>query len=223
MKRVVIYVRTSTEDQNPRLQLRDCTNYAKTLNLGDYEIIEEQISGWKDVERDGFNSVLKAIQKKEVNCIVCWDLDRLYRNRKKLVSFFELCKYCNCKIYSFRQNWLESINNIQAPFNEIFSSLVIQIMGWMAEDESNLKSMRVRLAVKKEEGKDTVSRYGKKWGKPLIKTNIRQQIIDMRTAGKSFMDIKREVYYWTRAGHKKFVSLGFIHKVLNEPKEQNNG
>ena len=35
----IIHLRTSTEEQNPQNQLRDC----KTLVTGDYEIVEEPL------------------------------------------------------------------------------------------------------------------------------------------------------------------------------------
>ena len=42
MKQTIIHTRTSTEEQNPELQLNDCKSLAIKLNLHDYDVISEQ-------------------------------------------------------------------------------------------------------------------------------------------------------------------------------------
>lgn len=215
MKETIVYIRTSTEEQTPELQLKGCETLANKLNLKDYEIVEDKVSGWKDVEREGFDKLTKAIQNNEVKQIICWDLDRLYRNRKKLIGFFEYCKMFRCKIFSFRQDWLESINNISPPFNEIVHGLMLQVMGWLAEEESNKKSERTKNAVRREDGV-TKSYKGNKWGRKALQSNIAEQIRKCRQEGKSFSEICQEVFYWDKNNHKKFVSKGFVHKILSQ-------
>jgi len=51
--KTVIYLRTSTQEQNPLNQLRDC----KTLVSGDYEVVEEKQSAFKDKDRPLFAEV----------------------------------------------------------------------------------------------------------------------------------------------------------------------
>lgn len=200
---VAIYVRTSTEEQTPELQIEDC----KSINqYGDAEIFIDKQSAWKDhVERDNFNDLKKQIKKRKINHIIVWDLDRLYRNRKNLISFFKLCKSFNCQIHSFRQDWLENLNNIQEPFNEIMHDLMLQIMGWLAEEESSKKSQRVKLAVDRR-GKFTRSKYGNKWGRKEISTQKINKILILRKqSDKSIREIARE------AG----VSIGVVHKIIS--------
>ncbi|MFH1585803.1 MAG: recombinase family protein, partial [archaeon] len=132
----ICYLRTSTQDQNPKNQLRDC----KKLIEGDFEVVEEKQSAFKDKDRQLFEDIKKRISKKEITDLYCWDLDRLFRNRKKLIEFFEFCKYHNCKIHSYRQKWLEDLNQIPKPFDEIMHSMMLQIMGWLSEEESKKKS-----------------------------------------------------------------------------------
>lgn len=215
MKETIIYIRTSTEEQNPHLQLKDCQALAQKLNLKDYEIVEDKISGWKELEREGFEKLRKAIQNREIKQILCWDLDRLYRNRKKLIGFFEYCKVFDCKIYSFRQDWLESINKITSPFNEIVHSLMLQVMGWLAEEESNKKSERTKNAVRREEG-ITKSYKGNKWGRKPLSQNVIEQIKKLRQEGKSITQICKEVFYWDKNNNKKFVSRSIVHKIISQ-------
>lgn len=216
MKQTIIYLRTSTEEQNPQNQLESCEQLAKKLNLLDYEVFEEKVSGWKELEREKFNEIKKAIEKTQVKYLIVWDLDRIYRNRKKLIEFFEFCKIYNCKVYSVRQDWLESINKIQEPFNEIMHSLMLQIMGWLAEEESNKKSERVKLTIKKK-GDKTFSKYGNKWGrKPINSPRLKEKVKELREQGLSLREILKheEVYFYDKNNNKKKPSLKTIYDYL---------
>ena len=43
---------------------------------------------------------------------------------------------------------------------------------------------------------------------------VTAKILDMIKQGKSYREIQKEVYYWNKGSHKKFVSMGYISKVL---------
>lgn len=214
MKQTIIYLRTSTAEQTPENQLKDCKALVNRLSLSDYEVISDKQSAWKDnVEREGFEKVKKAIQSKEVKSLVCWDLDRLYRNRKRLIEFFEFCKVYNCKIFSVRQDWLQSLNKIQEPFNEIMHSLMLQIMGWLSEEESSKKSERVKLAIKKKEGK-TYSKFGRRWGRKPLSKNVIEKVLSLHKEGRSIREISRAVTYWDKNNNKRNLSIGGVHKII---------
>jgi len=217
IKSTIIYLRTSTEEQNPENQKRDCIALAKKLNLKDYEVLEEKQSAFKDnVKREIFDSIKQAVNKKEIKNLIVWDLDRLFRNRKKLIQFFEFCKIYNCKIYSFRQEWLESLNNIQEPFNEIMFNLMLQIMGWLAEDESKKKSERVKSAVRTDKGV-TRSYRGNKWGrKTIITKKLIEDCRKLKQQGLSIRKIAEQVYYYDQSNNKKKISPALVFKLLKK-------
>lgn len=220
MKSTIIYIRTSTEDQEPKNQIKDCLTIIKKSELKDYEILEEKTSAFLNGEkRDIFNSIRKEIQKKKIKNLIIWDLDRIYRNRRKLIEFFELCKVCNCKIYSVRQAWLSDLNNIPAPFDEIMHGLMIQIMGWIAEEESIKKSERIKLAVRKKKGK-TLSYKGNKWGRRALQSKVQDKINKLHDQGKTIREIHKEVYYYDKSNHKKYVSAGYVHKTISNSKRK---
>lgn len=215
----IIYLRTSTEEQNPKNQLGDCKILAEKLNIKEYKIITDKQSAWKEhQERKGFDEVKLLVKKKKLSRLLVWDLDRIYRNRRSLIDFFKLCEVNNCKIYSFRQDWLENINNMPPPWNEIIHELMLQVMGWLAQDESDKKSMRIKASIRKK-GNKSYSYKGNKWGrKPL--TRVESRIIDLYKSGKTMRDITKEIHYWDRNNNKRFVSLGFVHKTLSKLKEE---
>lgn len=199
----IIYIRTSTTEQNPENQLKDCLSINQ---WGDHTIYEEQQSAWKDYkERDVFNNVKKSIRSRKIQHLIVWDLDRIYRNRKKLIEFFQFCNLYKCNVYSYRQQWLQDLNKIPAPFDEIMFNLMIQIMGWIAEDESNKKSERVKAAVRTNRKGVTISYKGNKWGRKGISTVKRNKAIALRERGMTIRDIASEVR----------LSVGVVHKILS--------
>ena len=208
-----IYIRTSTQEQEPENQIKDCESLAGK----DYTLYEEKQSAWKDdKEREVFENLKKDIKSGKVQILYVWDLDRLYRNRKKLIELFEFLKIYKCKIQSFRQQWLNELNSMPEPFNEIMHSLMLQIMGWIAEEESTKKSQRIKLAVKKING-ITVSYKDNKWGRRALK--LEPKILELYKNGKSLREIAKEVYYNDHNNTKKFVSLGYVHKIIRGEKQ----
>ena len=206
----IIYIRTSTTEQNPENQLESCKSINK---YGEFEVLMDKQSAWKDnIDRENFSILKSKIKKGQIQHLIVWDLDRIYRNRENLISFFKYCKHYNCSIHSVRQDWLEELNKIPEPFNEIMHSLMLQIMGWLAEEESNKKSQRVKAAIRIKKGK-TYSHNGKVWGRP--KHNLEQEIIKKAKDGKSYREIQKEVHYWDKHRHVKKISLGYISEVLN--------
>lgn len=209
--KTIIYIRTSTEDQNPENQLKDCLSLLKN---DEYEIIEDKQSAWKEhKEREGFNKVKNEIKKQKLQKLIVWDLDRIYRNRKNLVDFFKLCEINKCQIHSFRQKWLIQINEMPSPWNEIIQDLMIQIIGWLAQDESDKKSERIRNAMRvKKSG--VYSYKGNRWGRKEISSQAIKKILLLHQQGKKMKEICNEVSYSDRNNNKKNVSIGLVHKVL---------
>ena len=212
--KTIIYLRTSTTEQNPKNQLKDCESISK---WGDYELYSEEQSAWIDhKQRPEFEKVRRRIKLGNIRHIICWDWDRLYRNRKRLVEFFKFCKLYNCTIHSFRQGWLEEINKIPEPWNEIVSDLIINILGHSAEDESRKKSDRIKLTVRKKEGKPTRSSKGNIWGRKSLSKKVKEEIMEKHKMGMSIREIADSVIYWDRNRNQKFVSKSAVHKTIQE-------
>lgn len=224
MKQTIIYLRTSTEEQNPENQKRDCVALAKKLNLKDYEVLPEQQSAFKDnIKRGVFESIKKEIQKSKVENLICWDLDRLYRNRQKLLEFFNFCKAHNCKIFSARQEFLNAFDNLNLPqgfefIAEMYRNNFLQFLGWIAEEESRKKSERVKLAVRTDKG-ITKSYKGNKWGRKSLSKNTIKQVLELHKQGLSMRQISKQVFYWDKNNNKKQIALSSVHKII---KQDNN-
>ena len=203
--KTAIYIRTSTTEQDPENQLKQCL---EINSYGDYILFKEQQSAWKDTERPEFEKIRSLIKKKALSHLICWDFDRLYRNRNKLIAFFKLCKAYGCKIHSYRQQWFENLNKIEPPFDEMMHDFMLQMMGWLAEEESSKKSQRVKAAIKTNSKGQTISRLGNKWGRKALSTFKVNKIMEYHAQGLSMAKIAEQVG----------CSKGVVHKKIHENK-----
>ncbi len=214
MNNNIIYLRTSTEEQNPELQLKDC----QTINhYGEVEVIQDKQSAWSDKkERKGFEELRDLIKAGKVKNLIVWDWDRIYRNKKKFEEFLLFLKIYKVKLHSFRQQWFNDINKIPPPFDEIVETVMIKMFGYMAEEESSKKSDRVKNAVRKESGQVTKSYKGNRWGRKPIGKSVLTEVLDLHKQGKSIRQISRVVFYWDKNNNKRNLSIAGVHKIIKQ-------
>jgi len=216
MKDHVIYIRTSTEEQNPENQVEKILTLLgqNVIENNEYEILQDKQSAWKDTDRENFTAIQQNV-KRNLTDIYIWDLDRLYRNRKKLVAFMALCKAYKVKVHSYRQKWLEDLNKAPSPWNEIMSDLMLQIMGWMAEEESEKKSERIKAAVKRKKS-GTYSYKGNKWGRKALPKQTRDKVLLLHKEGKSIRKIAATVMTTDKNKNMKSISKSAVHKIISD-------
>jgi DNA invertase Pin-like site-specific DNA recombinase len=227
--RCLIYLRTSTKEQNPELQRKDCIEFCSKIGLEVAEVFIEQGSAYKlEKIRPIWESVVKRAKNEKLD-IVLWRYDRAFRNRAEFFSFMKVMfEVFKTRVYSVTEpsimsfwNMMESSHSDNPVFNELLNGIframwdfMIQQAGEQAEEESRKKSERVKLAVRTDEG-ITKSYKGNKWGRKSMSSKADELIIKLSNEGKTMRDITKEVYYWDKAHHKKFVSLGYVHKIID--------
>ena len=210
-KNSFIYIRTSTEDQTPQLQLADISTLEPPP---DSIILEEQMSAWKDnVVRPQFEKIISLIKKNQVENLYVWSIDRIFRKRVKLKEFFLLCKLHNVKVYSYCQHWLNHLANIPPPFNEMMQDLMISMLGWLAEEESTLKSKRVKMAVRRT-GAKTVSHNGNIWGRKPLSNHVIEKVKELNKQGLSIREIANKVKYYDKNKNEQKISKSAVHKII---------
>lgn len=233
--KAIIYLRTSTKDQNPELQEQECVNFCKEKGLVVKEIIKEQGSAYK-LEKIRPLWIQTQNKAKDEKCnIVLWRYDRAFRNRKEFFKFMKVMfEVYNVKVYSVKEPsilsfWelMEKSHSDNPVFNELLNGIframwdfMIQQAGEQAEEESRKKGERVKLAVKKKNGV-TKSYKGNKWGRKSLSKKTQREILKLSEQGKSIREIAKEVFYWDKHNNKKNVSRSTVHKLLNENKEKN--
>ena len=100
-RKAVIYSRVSTNEQTVENQLRVLREVAEKRGLEVVrEISDEGISGAKGRdERQGFDELIKGSVKNQWDIILVWDVSRLGRSLKHLVSFLEDVQSAKCDLY----------------------------------------------------------------------------------------------------------------------------
>lgn len=203
--KTVIYLRTSTEEQHPELQLKDCQTLLKP-EWGEPEIVSEQQSAWKDKERPLFEKIRKGIEAGQTSHLVVWDLDRIYRVRKKAIEFMSTCRAYKCEIHSYRQEWLrqfdracEQVSNVPEPWLgmvvkilDLMKGILLDAILWAAQEESDKKSARVKMAVERSD-KGTYSKYGNKWGRKNRTIKKAEEAKKLHELGRSVRQISEEL------------------------------
>lgn len=216
------YMRVSSDRQNEELQRPELERYAPAGT----KFKEETGSAWKREDlklRPVFAGIVRDIQRGRIRHLYVWDLDRIYRNRAKLKEFFELCKVHGCVVHSYRQPFLDSFETMNLPegfgfIRDVMRDMLIQVLGWVAEDESKKKSDRSKLALRVKDGV-TMSYKGKKWGRPELPPEAIARIRELLQSGASYRSINRAVSYRTADGKLKRPSIGKISELARSENE----
>lgn len=213
-----VYIRCSTSEQTPELQLTDISTL---VNLDDTEILNEKVSAYKDnVKRPVFEELKLNIKKGYVKVLYVWHLDRLYRDRKKLIEFLKFCRLYKTQVLSYNQKFLEVFLTMPPPFDEVMYDLMLQIIGWIAEEESSTKSKRVKLSVRKELN-GTYSHKGNKWGRKAFPKQTIDRVIRLHNDGYSIRNISNQVYVYDKNKNSKNISKSSVQKIIADFKYKN--
>lgn len=208
----VIYLRTSTTEQFPEKQKADCLKFAESRNYNVIHIYEEQLSGYKKIVRPNYEKVKQQAYAGEIQAVIVWALDRWVRNRDTLLEDISTLTSYGCKIHSVQEQWLEAIN-IEGVLGRTIQDFLLGLVGSLAQMESQRKSERTKMAYLNRSGR---------WGRKSLPKVTQQKIIDCYREGKSLRQISKEIYYYNKNNHPKKVSLGAVHKIVAEFKQEND-
>ena len=88
-KRVAIYARVSTKDQEPETQLRQLREFAARRGWDVHaEHVDHGVSGAKRT-RPGLDALMADVRARRVDVVLIWALDRLARSTSHLVQTSE--------------------------------------------------------------------------------------------------------------------------------------
>jgi len=189
MKKVAIYGRVSTKDQNPESQLLDLRKYVK---LRDWEVYQEYVdrgvSGIKE-NRPALDKLMKDARKRKFDILLVWRFDRFARSTKHLVTALEELEGLGIDFCSYQDSIDTSTNH---------GKLVFTIMGAIAEFERSLIRERVLAGVRR------AKENGIRLGRPPLELDI-ERMKDLISQGSSVRAIAKEMG----------ISKSLVHKVLN--------
>ena len=200
--RTAIYTRISQDQNGERLgvtrQLDECRALADRL---DWHVVDHfddnDISAFNGKTRPGFEALLDAIKTGQVDSLICWHVDRLYRSMKDLERLIDIADAARIQI--------RTVNGGDLDLSNSSGRMVARILGSVARQESEHKGERQRAAnaQRAEAGKwQTANRtFGyTAAGEPLEPeaSAFRSAVADV-LAGKSIRAVAKE---WNAKGLK---------------------
>ena len=179
-KRVALYARVSTDGQTVENQLRELRAVAKRHG---WEIAEEYsdrgISGAKGKDqRPAFMAVCQAVERKEVDLVAAWSVDRLSRSLLDLVNFLGELHAKHVDLYLHQQGLDTGTPAGKAMF---------RMMGVFAEFEREMIVERVKAGLKRARAE------GKVLGRPRVSTAVEAKVVALRKQGRGMRAIAREL------------------------------
>jgi len=117
--RVGLYVRVSTSGQTVENQLADLNATAERLGWDVVAVYRDDgISGSKGREkRPGYDSLLKAVTRGEIQMVAAWSVDRIGRSIRELINFMGELRERGVDLYLHRQALDTSTTTGRAMFS----------------------------------------------------------------------------------------------------------
>ena len=108
MKKVVGYVRVSTEEQAKEgvsldAQEAKIRQYAELFDLGEVEIISDEGKSGKNLKRKGIHEVIRLVEEKKIEHLVVYKLDRLTRDLLDQLTLIKTFEAAGVKFHSLTE------------------------------------------------------------------------------------------------------------------------
>jgi DNA invertase Pin-like site-specific DNA recombinase len=158
-KRVGLYLRVSTDDQTVENQRQALTAACEARGWKIFEeFVDNGISGAKSRDkRPGFDKLIKAATRRQIDVVAAWSVDRLGRSLQDLVGFLSELNAVGCDLYLERQ----AVDTTTPAGRALF-----QMLGVFAEFERSIIVERVNAGIARARVKGTKS--GKPIGRPVV-------------------------------------------------------
>jgi len=207
----------STDKQTVKSQLEPCKDYCLKNK---YEVVdvfkEKSKSAYHNVKRPVYDKVLDLVRRREIQHVVVWALDRWTRKGSKdLRETIDYLMAYGVQLHSVQEAWLDTINI--PGVGHIVKDFLTGLVGWMAEEESRLKSERVKSSKKFQKAKKK-----HKVGRPKLSNDVKQRVAKLLQEGKTYKYIQDNVMYKAKYGKFKHVSAPTISEIKKSLLEKGN-
>jgi len=178
MKRCGLYVRCSTDQQTVENQIRILTDVAEKAGWTIVRVFEDAgISGAKGRDqRPGYDALLKAIHRREVDVCAAYAVDRLGRSLTDLVAFLGDIQARGCDLYLHQQ----SVDTSTPSGRMLFQMLAV-----FSEFERELIRGRVRAGLARARAK------GVQFGRPTLSPDRVERVEKALKDGQSIRAVAR--------------------------------
>ena len=200
--RCAIYVRISQDTNGERLgvtrQLEDCMALAAELGwqvAARYD--DNDLSAFDGRYRPGFEALLDAMKTGQVDALICWHVDRLYRSMRDLERLIEIADAARVQIRTVQGGNLDLSTST--------GRMVARILGSVARAEGEHKGERQRRANVQKAAAGKWQTANRTFGYTMSGEPLEPEAAAFRTAvadvltGKSIRAVAAE---WNAAGLK---------------------
>jgi putative DNA-invertase from lambdoid prophage Rac len=137
MKKIAIYARVSTFEQEERNQLPAINALIKRRDFEPVRTYQEQASAWSAGHQKEFSRLLKDAAAGEFSGLVVWSLDRITREGpSKILQIIDRLERSGITVYSVQEPWTEAPSEVRP--------LLLAVIGWVAQLESKRRSERTK-------------------------------------------------------------------------------
>ena len=181
MKKVAIYTRVSTVDQEAQNQISQLEDYAANQEWEVVDVITDVTSGSKGkAQRDGLSSAFTLAHRRQFDILLFWSLDRLSREgSRQTIAYLEQLESHGVDWHSFTEPYISSLG--------VFSDAIIALLSALAKQE------RVRIGERTKAGLARAKAAGKKLGRPKGDGSKGKQAVKLRAEGLSYAEVGKQM------------------------------
>ena len=177
MKRVIIYARVSTKEQNVDMQLSDLKSYAELRRLEVVEVYIDYASGAKS-DRVNYQKLFNDVRKRKTDVVLVWKFNRFARSTKELINALEEFNSLGVDFISYKENV-----DTSTPAGKILFTMISAF----AEFERSIIRERVVAGMEKAKAR------GARIGRPRIPPFTKQKVIMLKERGLTYKEIIKQV------------------------------
>lgn len=177
MKRVIIYARVSTRDQNIEMQLIDLRSYAEARKLNIVKEYIDYASGSRN-DRENYQKMLNDVRKMKTDAVLVWKFDRFARSTKELINALEEFNSLDVDFISYKENV-----DTSTPAGKILFTMISAF----SEFEKSIIIERVKAGMEKAKAK------GVRLGRPKLPPFKIQEAIEMKKKGVNYQTICKKL------------------------------
>jgi DNA invertase Pin-like site-specific DNA recombinase len=174
-KKVGVYVRVSTIDQQTSMQLDDLLRFVEKRGWNVHAIYDEKRSGYTD-KRPEYQRMMSDARKRKFDIVVAWRLDRVFRSVKGLLTTIDELTALGIDFVSFSD---------QIDMTTPSGRLMLTVLGAVGEMERAIILERVKAGVAHAKSK------GVRFGRPVTRPDTK--IHQLRKNGFSIRKIAKEL------------------------------
>jgi putative DNA-invertase from lambdoid prophage Rac len=177
IRKVLIYTRVSTKDQEAENQIRQLREYAENRQWKIVDVIRDIASGGKtSKEREGLSRVLLLAHQRKFDALLFWSLDRLSREGvSATIGYLTTLEQQNIDWVSFSEPYLTTLG----PFKDA----IVAVLSSLARQE------RTRISERTKAGMARAKAEGKQFGRPRTSPERIAKAQELRATGLSYSKI----------------------------------